>query len=221
MVTVTTCNPRVASSSLGCVTSGFFFWQGRPVHMPVNTASRGLSVHSKRPHLSGCVPTVNALSFMYLGHNFKRATAVMWLAFKITCTRPPVCAFEPWNIVPPLSAVISPMQPPPGPSYTSCNYQPYCEFTCNMWSLFNKSEVCQIAYHARASSLFSHRLCACTTLFSVVAFDRSVSDRCAWLHRSLLFFRLELSNESLVTVTMHDLYALWYKTMIDLHCIIC
>ena len=31
--------------------------------MPMNTASRGLSVHSKRPHLSGNVSTGNALSF--------------------------------------------------------------------------------------------------------------------------------------------------------------
>ena len=30
---------------------------------PVNTASRGLSVHSKMPHLSGCVSTCNAVSF--------------------------------------------------------------------------------------------------------------------------------------------------------------
>ena len=39
-----TCNTRVANSSLACVTSVFFLWQGRLVHM---TASRGLSVHSK------------------------------------------------------------------------------------------------------------------------------------------------------------------------------
>ena len=31
--------------------------------MPMNTASGGLSVHSKRPHFSGCVSTGNALSF--------------------------------------------------------------------------------------------------------------------------------------------------------------
>ena len=59
----TTCYPRVASSSLACVTFVSFSWEGRLVHMSMNTASRGLSVHSKRPHLSGCVSTGNALSF--------------------------------------------------------------------------------------------------------------------------------------------------------------
>ena len=33
------------------------------MHMPMDTASRGLSVNSKRPHLSGCLSTGNALSF--------------------------------------------------------------------------------------------------------------------------------------------------------------
>ena len=33
------------------------------MHLPMNTASRGLSVHSKRPLLSGCVSTGNKLSF--------------------------------------------------------------------------------------------------------------------------------------------------------------
>ena len=55
MVARTTCNPRVASWSLACVTFVFFFWQRRLVHMPMNKASRGLSVPSKRPHLSVCV----------------------------------------------------------------------------------------------------------------------------------------------------------------------
>ena len=59
MVVRTTCNHTVAGSSLACVTSDFFFWQGRLVHMPMNTASRRLSVHS---HLSGCVSAGNALS---------------------------------------------------------------------------------------------------------------------------------------------------------------
>ena len=44
------------------VSCSICFWQVRLVHMPVNTASRGLSVHSKRPHLSGCVSTSNTLS---------------------------------------------------------------------------------------------------------------------------------------------------------------
>ena len=54
------------SSSLARVTFVLFFWQGRLVHMPMNTASRGLSVHSKRPHLSGCVSTGNTLSFFII-----------------------------------------------------------------------------------------------------------------------------------------------------------
>ena len=53
-----------ASSSLACVTCIFFLWQGRLVHMTMNTASRWLSVHSKMPHVSGCVPTSNVLSFL-------------------------------------------------------------------------------------------------------------------------------------------------------------
>ena len=39
----------------------FLLLQGRLVHMPMNTASRGLSVHSKRLLLSVCVSTRNAL----------------------------------------------------------------------------------------------------------------------------------------------------------------
>ena len=66
MVTRTTCNLLVASSSLACVTFVFFFWQGRLVHMPMNTASRGLSVFSKMPHLLRCVSTGNALSFFHV-----------------------------------------------------------------------------------------------------------------------------------------------------------
>ena len=50
------------SSSLACVTFVFLFWEGRIVHIPMNTASRGLSLHSKGPHLSGCVSTGNAIS---------------------------------------------------------------------------------------------------------------------------------------------------------------
>ena len=42
-------NLRFASSNPARVTSRFFFWQGRFMHMPVNTA-----VHPVRPHLSGC-----------------------------------------------------------------------------------------------------------------------------------------------------------------------
>ena len=61
MVARTTCNPRVASSSLTCVTFVSFFWQYRLVHKSMNTASRGLSVHSKRPHFSGGVSAGNAL----------------------------------------------------------------------------------------------------------------------------------------------------------------
>ena len=34
------------------------------MHRPMYTASRGLSVHSKSPHLSGCVSTGNPLSFL-------------------------------------------------------------------------------------------------------------------------------------------------------------
>ena len=64
MVARTTCNRRVASSSLACVTFVFFFWQGLLVHIPLNAASRGLSVHSKRPHFSVCVSTGNTLSFL-------------------------------------------------------------------------------------------------------------------------------------------------------------
>ena len=59
----TTGNLRVASSSLACVTFVFFLWQGRPVQMPMNTASRGLSKHSKTPHLSGCVSKGEKVSF--------------------------------------------------------------------------------------------------------------------------------------------------------------
>ena len=55
MVACTSCNLRVASSGLACVAFVFFFWQGRLVHMSMNTASRGLSVHPKRLHLSGCM----------------------------------------------------------------------------------------------------------------------------------------------------------------------
>ena len=62
MVARMTCSHMVANSSLAFVTFVFFFWQGRLVHMPMNTASRGLSVHSKMPYLSGCVSTANALS---------------------------------------------------------------------------------------------------------------------------------------------------------------
>ena len=43
MVARTTCNPRVVSSSLACVTFVFFFWQERLVHVPTNTTSRGLA----------------------------------------------------------------------------------------------------------------------------------------------------------------------------------
>ena len=35
------------------------------MHRPMNAASRWLSVHSKRPHLLGCVSTGKALSFLY------------------------------------------------------------------------------------------------------------------------------------------------------------
>ena len=49
-----------------------FIWQNYSIYihgfvlcMPMNTASRGLSVHSKGSHLSGCVSTGNALSFQY------------------------------------------------------------------------------------------------------------------------------------------------------------
>ena len=63
MVARTACNRRVASSSLACVTFVFFIWQGRLVHVPMNTASRGLSVHSKSPQLSTRVSTGNVPSF--------------------------------------------------------------------------------------------------------------------------------------------------------------
>ena len=42
MVARTTCSFRVASSSSLLCHLCFFFWQGRLVHMPMNTASRGL-----------------------------------------------------------------------------------------------------------------------------------------------------------------------------------
>ena len=65
MLARTTCNHTVASSSLAFVTFVLFFWQGRLVLMPMNAASRGLSIHSKRPHLSGCVSAGNLLSVFY------------------------------------------------------------------------------------------------------------------------------------------------------------
>ena len=46
---------------LACVTSVFFFWQGRLVHMPMNGFSWAVRT-LERPHLSGCVSTGNALS---------------------------------------------------------------------------------------------------------------------------------------------------------------
>ena len=45
---------RVANSNPARVTSCFFFWKGRSLHMPMNTAFARLSVHLIRPHLSGC-----------------------------------------------------------------------------------------------------------------------------------------------------------------------
>ena len=51
MAAHTTRNSTVVSSSLAGVAFDFF-WQARLVHMPMNKASRRLSVHSKRPHLS-------------------------------------------------------------------------------------------------------------------------------------------------------------------------
>ena len=83
MVARTTCNTSVASPSLACVTFVFFFWQGRLVHMPMNTASRGLSVHSKRPHISGCVSTGKALSFFLRSRSHLISRTFVFVIFDV------------------------------------------------------------------------------------------------------------------------------------------
>ena len=67
MVARLTCNPKVTNSSLASVTSVFFFWQGRLVHMPMNTAVYGCPYTRKGLTLRGVVPTGNAFSFLSIG----------------------------------------------------------------------------------------------------------------------------------------------------------